>query len=215
MTTHIEPTADVGANVRLGDGTSVWHYVQIREDAQLGRDCVVGRGVYIGPGVQVGDNVKIQNHALVYDPAEIGNGVFIGPAVILTNDAYPRAVEPDGTIKRSDGWEAAGVVVGDGASLGARSVVLAGVHVGAWALVGAGSVVVRDVPAHALVAGNPARQIGWVGYSGHRLQQTGETSYCCPTLGTSFELSGSDLRVAHEDIPATVICHAHEGVRGA
>ena len=154
----------------------------------------IGTGAYIGPGVHIGDNVKIQNHALVYDPAEIGNGVFIGPAVILTNDVYPRAVDPDGTLKSADGWEAAGVVVGDGASLGARSVVLAGVHVGAWALVGAGSVVVHNVPSHALVVGNPAKQIGWVGYSGHRLQQTGELSYLCPTLGTTFELSGSELR---------------------
>lgn len=184
--TRIEPTAEIGDGVQLGDGTSVWHYVQIREGATLGSGCVVGRGAYIGPEVRIGNNVKIQNYALVYDPADIGDGVFIGPAVVLTNDVYPRAVDPDGTLKSADGWEAAGVRVGAGASLGARSVVLAGVEVGAWALVGAGSVVVRDVPAHALVVGNPARRIGWVGYTGRRLESTAAGTWRCPELGSEF-----------------------------
>ena len=97
----------------------------MREDAVLGENCVVGRGAYIGTGVQMGDNCKVQNYALVYEPAVLGDGVFIGPAVVLTNDTYPRAVNPDGSLKTAHDWEPVGVTIGDGASIGARAVCVA------------------------------------------------------------------------------------------
>lgn len=165
MSVRIQPSSQVDETAELGEGTTVWDLAQIREEARLGRGCIVGRGAYVGPGVRIGDNVKLQNHALVYEPAELGDGVFIGPAVVLTNDFYPRAVEPDGRLKRGGDWEAAGVVVAEGASLGARSVCVAGVRVGRWALVAAGAVVSRDVPDFALVAGvlEPGGSAGWAG----------------------------------------------------
>ncbi|HSF35358.1 MAG TPA: DapH/DapD/GlmU-related protein, partial [Nocardioides sp.] len=83
-------SAEVSPEATIGDGTSLWHLCQVREDAVLGENCVIGRGAYIGSGVRMGDNCKVQNHALVYEPAVLGNGVFIGPAVVLTNDTYPR-----------------------------------------------------------------------------------------------------------------------------
>ena len=88
---RVQPSADVGDAVVLGEGTSIWHLAQVRENASLGADCVIGRGAYIGSGVTMGDNCKVQNYALVYEPAVLGHGVFIGPAVVLTNDTYPRA----------------------------------------------------------------------------------------------------------------------------
>ena len=93
----------------------------MREDAVLGENCIVGRGAYIGTGVVMGDNCKVQNYALVYEPAHLGDGVFIGPAVVLTNDTYPRAINPDGTLKSAHDWEPVGVTIERGASIGARA----------------------------------------------------------------------------------------------
>jgi UDP-2-acetamido-3-amino-2,3-dideoxy-glucuronate N-acetyltransferase len=164
----------IASDAVIGDGTQVWSLVQIREGASIGAECVIGRGAYIGIGVRLGDRCKIQNNALVYDPAAIGDGVFIGPGAILTNDRLPRAISPTGELKRADDWDPVGVTVETGASIGAGAVCVAPVRIGAWAMVAAGSVVVRDVPDHALVAGNPARQIGWVGRNGRRMTVDGE-----------------------------------------
>ena len=166
--------AAVGMGPDFGYGTRVWDGAVVREDARIGAECIIGRGAYIGIGVRVGDHCKIQNNALVYDPAVIGDGVFIGPGATLTNDRLPRAISPTGELKRADDWDPVGVTVDTGASIGAGAVCVAPVRIGAWAMVAAGSVVVRDVPDHALVAGNPARQIGWVGRDGRRMTVDGE-----------------------------------------
>ncbi|MEU0407509.1 acyltransferase [Streptomyces griseorubiginosus] len=185
MAITVRPTAQVDESAVLGEGTTVWDLAQIREDARLGSGCVVGRGAYVGPGVRIGDHVKLQNHALVYEPAVLGDGVFVGPAAVLTNDRSPRSVDPQGRLKRGGDWEAVAVEVAEGASLGARSVCVAPVRIGRWAMVAAGAVVVRDVPDHALVAGVPARRIGWVGRAGVRLvEREGESGvWECPETG--------------------------------
>ena len=180
-------TADVDPSAVLGAGTRIWHLAQIREDAVVGSGCIVGRGAYVGPGVVIGDNVKLQNYALVYEPARLEDGVFIGPAVVLTNDMYPRSVDVSGELKRADDWHAQGVVVREGASLGARAVIVAGCEIGRWALVAAGAVVTRDVPDYALVVGVPARRIGWVGRAGERLADEGEGKWRCPRTGELYE----------------------------
>ena len=192
MPARVQPTAQVAESATLGDGTTVWELAQVREDARLGASCVVGRGAYVGTGVVVGDNVKLQNYALVYEPAELGDGVFVGPAAVLTNDEYPRSVDPSGKLKRASDWQPVGVTVRAGASLGARSVCVAPVTIGRWARVAAGAVVTKDVPDFALVVGVPARRIGWVGRSGRRLVCDG-SRWVCPETGEAYvEQVGAD-----------------------
>ncbi|MGW1911442.1 acyltransferase [Streptomyces sp. NPDC002076] len=195
MNFRIQPTAQVDETATIGDGTTVWDLAQIREDARLGSGCIVGRGAYVGPGVRIGDNVKLQNYALVYEPAELGDGAFVGPAAVLTNDYFPRSVDPQGRLKRGGDWEAMAVVVGEGASLGARSVCVAPVRVGRWALVAAGAVVTKDVPDFALVAGVPARRIGWVGRAGVRLvARDGEPGgWECPETAALYDEKDGEL----------------------
>ena len=193
---RVQPSADVDQRAELGAGTSVWHLAQIREDARLGRGCIIGRGAYVGPGVILGDNVKLQNYALVYEPARLEDAVFIGPAAVLTNDTYPRSVGVTGELKRPADWDARGVVVREGASVGARAVILAGVEIGRWALIAAGAVVTHDVPDFGLYAGVPARRIGWVGQAGVTLLPDGGSRWQCPETGELFTESDGLLHTA-------------------
>jgi len=198
MTTTIAPSADVSDQAILGDGTKIWHLAQVREQANLGANCIVGRGAYVGTGVQIGENTKIQNYALVYEPAKLGKGVFIGPAVVLTNDTYPRSVSPDGSLKSAHDWTPVGVTIEDGASIGARAVCVAPLTIGRWATVAAGAVVTRDVPAFALMAGVPARRLGWVGKAGEPLRQECDF-WVCPATGAKYIEDGNSLKESEEN----------------
>lgn len=191
MGAFIAPGADVDERATIGDGSKVWHLAQVREDAVLGEGCIIGRGAYIGTGVRLGDNCKVQNYALVYEPAVLAEGVFIGPAVVLTNDTYPRSINPDGSLKSAHDWEPVGVTIKTGASIGARATCVAPVTIGAWAMVAAGAVVVKDVPDYALVAGVPARRLGWVGTAGQPLREEGGY-WVCPATGERYIQKDSD-----------------------
>ena len=182
----VASTADVADSAALGDGTKIWHLAQVRENANIGANCIIGRGAYIGTGVQLGDNCKIQNLALVYEPASLATGVFVGPGAILTNDTYPRAVNPDLSLKSASDWDAVGVTIKEGASIGARAVCVAPVVIGRWALIGAGSTVIRDVPDFALMVGSPSRRVGWVGHAGLPLVASGPGEFRCPSTGRVY-----------------------------
>lgn len=187
--TRIADSAQVDPTAMLGAGVAVWELAQIREHAVVGAGSSLGRGAYLGPGAQLGANCKVQNYALIYEPALIADGVFIGPAAVLTNDVFPRAINPDGTRKDGSDWECVGVVLGHGCSIGARAVCIAPVRVGRWAMVAAGAVVRADVADYALVVGVPARQVGWVGRAGHRLVQVegGKSGFRVWECPASFE----------------------------
>jgi UDP-2-acetamido-3-amino-2,3-dideoxy-glucuronate N-acetyltransferase len=187
MGIRIAPSADVSEDAVIGEGSAIWHLAQVRENAVLGTDCIVGRGAYIGTGVTMGDGCKVQNYALVYEPAVLEDGVFVGPSVVFTNDHFPRAINLDGSPKSAHDWEPVGVTVRYGASVGARAVCVAPVTIGRWATVAAGAVVTKDVPDYALVAGVPARRIGWVGEAGAPLTDQGDGTYCCPITGSLYD----------------------------
>ncbi len=173
----------------IGEGASVWHHAQVREGATIGPGCVVGKGVYVGADVRVGANCKIQNYSCVYEGTTLEDGVFVGPEVVFTNDRYPRAINPDGSLKSVDDWHVGRTTVKYGAAVGSRSVILPGMTIGRWALVAAGSVVTTDVPDHALVAGNPARPLGWVCVCARRLSD----DLKCRECSRRYRREGSGL----------------------
>lgn len=192
MTVRIHPTADVSPKATLGDGTSVWNQAQIRENAVLGKNCVVSKNVYIDFDVHIGENCKIQNNSSIYHGATLGNGVFIGPHCVITNDVYPRAVNPDFSLKGASDWQVSKTAIHDGAALGAGTVVVCGVTIGKWALTGSGSVVTKDVPDHGLVVGNPARLVGFVCACGKKLEpqkKTGDRADMqCPACNARVQI---------------------------
>ena len=195
-TARVHASAELEADVTIGPRTSVWNRAVLRKGAILGAECIIGRDAFIDEGVRLGDRVKVQNGALVYHGVTVGNGVFIGPGAILTNDRYPRAVTATGELARGDDWTVSPIELRDGCSIGAGAVVVAGTTVGRFATVGAGAIVTRDVPDYALVAGNPARRMGWVCACGTRLtDSTGGSAgsipsssapLSCPQCGRAF-----------------------------
>ena len=176
------PEAVVHPTVRIWAGSLVRERAELGENTSLGRDC------YVGPGVKIGKNCKVQNQALIYEPCVIGDGVFIGPRVVITNDQNPRAVNPDGSVKTPLDWTSKAATIESGASLGAGVITVAGVRIGKWAMIAAGAVVTTDVPAHALFAGVPARQIGWVSAEGFKLEALEGELLRCPSSGKVFRL---------------------------
>lgn len=172
----VHPTAVIDPGARLGAGTKVWHFSHVLSGTQIGAGCTLGQNVMVGPDVVIGDNCKIQNNVSVYKGVTFEDDVFCGPSAVFTNVLTPRA-EIDRTT------EFAPTIVREGATIGANATVVCGNEVGAYSLVGAGAVVTSDVGAHALVVGNPARQIGWVGHHGERL----DGDLVCPVTGRRYE----------------------------
>ena len=198
-TARVHASADLESDVSIGPRSSVWNRAVLRNGASIGAECVIGRDAFIDEGVHLGDRVKVQNGALVYHGVTVGNGVFIGPGAILTNDRYPRAITATGELARGDDWTLSPIELRDGCSIGAGAVVVAGTKVGRFATVGAGAIVTRDIPDYALVAGNPARRLGWVCACGTRLTDangaaaapnpSAESPLTCPHCGRSYDFN--------------------------
>ena len=182
------PTACVDDGAVIGAGTRIWYFSHILKNTVIGRGCNIGQNVMIGPDVTVGDRCKIQNNVSLYAGVILEDGVFCGPSCVFTNVNTPRA-----EIERKDEFRP--THVGRGATIGANATIVCGHSLGAWCFVAAGAVVTRDVPPHALVAGNPARRIGWVSHAGERLGE----DLTCPRTGTRYRLDGPDRLVAVAD----------------
>jgi len=181
----VHETAIVEPDVVVGAGTAIWHHCHVRTGATIGEGCVLGKNVFVDAGVHIGRGVKIQNNVSVYRGVHLADEVFVGPSVVFTNDQYPRASSSD--------WEVVDTWVRRGASIGANATLVCGVEVGEWGTVAAGSVVTHEVAPHELVAGNPARRLGWVCRCGRVLARTtGELPpTTCAACGETF--GGSEL----------------------
>ncbi len=203
-TAHIHPSADLEHDVHIGARSSVWHRAQVRAGARIGAECIVGRDAFIDEGVVIGDRVKIQNAALVYHGVTVEDGVFIGPNAILTNDRFPRSITRAGELAGAEDWTVSPILLRRGCSIGAGAVVVAGSVIGRFAMVGAGAVVTGDVPHHALVAGNPARRLGWVCFCGQRLRDSAGVPVggdfagdaACAACSTRFRIDGDSCAAA-------------------
>lgn len=158
----IESTSVVDENAVVGDGTRIWNFVHVRENAEIGRNCVLGDYVYVGRGVKIGNSVKLENRATIYEGVTIEDKVFVGPHVTFTNDLTPRSFSTD--------WKIQQTLVKKGSSIGAGTVIVCGITIGEYALIGAGSVVTKNMPPHALAYGNPARIRGFICRNGTKLE---------------------------------------------
>jgi len=182
-------TAIVDAGATIGAETRIWHWVHICSGAVIGKRCSLGQNVFIGNRVTIGNNVRIQNNVSVYDNVTLEDDVFCGPSMVFTNVYNPRAA-----ISRKEDFR--DTLVKRGATLGANCTIICGVIIHEHAFVAAGAVVNRNVPAYALMAGVPARQIGWMSVYGEHLNLPleGEGKVICPHLGDVYHLEGNSLR---------------------
>jgi UDP-2-acetamido-3-amino-2,3-dideoxy-glucuronate N-acetyltransferase len=188
VTIHSSAIVDEGAVI--GDGSRVWHFAHVCAGAKVGTGCSFGQNVFVGNDVTIGNNVKVQNNVSIYDAVHIEDDVFCGPSMVFTNVYNPRSA-----VTRKDEYRLTRVK--RGATLGANSTIVCGVTVGEFAFIAAGAVVNRDVKPFALMAGVPARQIGWMSEHGERLDLPleGSASTQCPVTGKTYRLAGVILAV--------------------
>ena len=166
-------TVIIDEGSQIGPGSKIWHFSHIMTNCIIGRNCNIGQNVVVSPEVVLGENVKVQNNVSIYTGVTCEDDVFLGPSMVFTNVINPRSA-----INRKNQY--AKTHVGKGASTGANATIVCGNNIGKYALIGAGAVVTKDVPAYALVIGNPARQSGWVSKYGHRLEFNDDNTAVCP-----------------------------------
>lgn len=183
------PTAVIDEGCTIGEGTKIWHFAHIMSGCVIGKNCNLGQNVVVSPRVKLGDGVKVQNNVSIYTGVEIEDDVFLGPSMVFTNVINPRSA-----VARKNEYRP--TIVKRGASIGANATIVCGNPIGEFAFIGAGAVVTKEVPAYALVTGNPARQTGWMSEYGHKLKFDADGKATCPESGQQYLLSnGSVTRV--------------------
>ncbi len=184
----VHESSYVDDGCQIGKGTKIWHFSHIMKDCVIGEDCNIGQNVVISPDVVLGRNVKIQNNVSVYTGVRCEDDVFLGPSMVFTNVINPRSA-----VSRKDEYKA--TIIRRGASVGANATIVCGNSLGEYCLIGAGSVVTKDVPAFALMVGNPARRIGWVSRNGEKLHFDESGKATCPATGEVYILEDGAVRL--------------------
>ena len=179
-------TAIIDAGCNIGAGTKIWHFSHIMPNCIIGTNCNIGQNVVISPEVILGENVKVQNNVSIYTGVTCDKDVFLGPSMVFTNVINPRSA-----VNRKN--EYAKTHVGEGATIGANATIVCGNNIGKFAFIGAGAVVINEVPAYALLVGNPAKQIGWMSEYGHRLTFNEKRVATCTESGETYELDNNHV----------------------
>jgi UDP-2-acetamido-3-amino-2,3-dideoxy-glucuronate N-acetyltransferase len=181
---YAHETAFIDEGCSIGKETKIWHFSHIMSNCKIGERCNIGQNVVVSPGVILGNNVKVQNNVSIYTGVICEDDVFLGPSMVFTNVINPRSA-----INRRDQYTK--TYVGRGASIGANATIVCGHNIGEYSFIGAGAVVTKNVPAFALVVGNPVRQLGWVGEYGHRLEFNAEGVAICPESKQEYKLENN------------------------
>lgn len=179
-------TAVIDKNCKIGENTKIWHFSHIMNNCEIGKNCNIGQNVVVSPKVKLGDNVKVQNNVSIYTGVICEDDVFLGPSMVFTNIINPRSA-----INRRDKF--IDTVVGRGASIGANATIICGNNIGKYSLIGAGAVVTKEVNDYALLVGNPAKQIGWVGEYGHKLNFKTSDVAICPESKQKYRLKNNKV----------------------
>ena len=179
-------TAVIDEGCSIGAGTRIWHFTHIMPDCIIGENCNLGQNVVVSPGVVLGNNVKVQNNVSIYTGVICEDDVFLGPSMVFTNIVNPRSA-----VVRKDRYVK--TLVGKGASIGANATIICGNNIGPYAFIGAGAVITKAVKAYALVAGNPARQLGWMSEYGHRLAFGDDGIAVCPESSQKYKLENDQV----------------------
>lgn len=185
---YAHETAVIDEGCTIGKGTKIWHFSHIMKDCVIGEACNIGQNVVVSPQVTLGTNVKVQNNVSIYTGVICEDDVFLGPSMVFTNVTTPRSA-----INRKTEYKQ--TLVKKGATIGANATIVCGNPIGAYALIGAGAVVTKEVPAYALVVGNPAKQIGWVSEYGHRLTFNEQGFAECPESKKTYQLKNNTVQL--------------------
>lgn len=186
-TFYAHPTAVIDEGCNIGEGSKIWHFSHIMPNCKLGKNCNIGQNVVVSPEVILGNNVKVQNNVSIYTGVTCDDDVFLGPSMVFTNVTNPRSA-----VNRKNQY--AKTHVGKGASIGANATIVCGHDIGEFAFIGAGAVVTKNVPAYALLVGNPAKQIGWMSEFGHRLSFDANGIAICEESKQKYELKNNVVK---------------------